>query len=77
MYSQGSAQGAYKTAEIQSVATGDRLDITNYDIGQMRIANAHGDPFMFYHGNGNGSSISSWTNKHSTLVARLDASYCY
>ena len=73
MYSQGSGSGAYKTAEIQSVATGDRLDITNYDIGQMRIANAHGDPFMFYHGNGNGSSISSWTNKHSTLVARLDA----
>lgn len=73
MYSGGSALGIAKTAEIQSVETGDRLDITNYDIGQMRIANAHGDPFMFYHGDGNGSTINSWTNKHSTLVARIDA----
>jgi hypothetical protein len=72
MYSGGSGSGVSKTAEIQSVETGDRLDITNYDIGQMRFANAHGDPFMFYHGDGNGSTISSWTNKHSTLIARLD-----
>ena len=61
MYSGGSGSGVSKTAEIQSVETGDRLDITNYDIGQMRFANAHGDPFMFYHGDGNGSTISSWT----------------
>lgn len=73
MYSGGSGSGASKTAEIQSVETGDRLDITNYDIGQMRFSNAHGDPYMFYHGNGNGSAINSWTNKHATLVARLDA----
>jgi hypothetical protein len=73
MYNAGSGSGANKTAEIQSVAAGDRLDITNYDIGQMRFSNAHGDPYMFYHGNGNGSSINSWTNKHTTLVARLDA----
>lgn len=67
----GSSATGEETARIESIEDGNYFDITNYDYGQFRLANAQDRPFLFYWGDGSGV-LGDHTNEHATVGVRFN-----